>query len=233
VSSNCCSSNGLQPETVYSGELEYTHKLSRDWSILGSIYDTYANNIVESVPVPQETIDMHNAGNPTFPWADGVESYANSSTPINLAGADVEVRKEWRSGTMFLASYGFLFARYTDDMLANTHVPNAPTHYASIRGVTPLVPNLVNGAIRISFEDARRSSPNDDVESPRAIIADVVLSGRIARYHLKYAMGVYNLFNWQYSLPANPFPVENMPQAGRSLMVNLVYTAELAGGSRN
>ena len=40
-------------------------------------------------------------------------------------------------------------------------------------------------------------------------------------------MGVYNLFNWQYALPANPFPVENMPQAGRSLMFNLVYTQEL------
>lgn len=25
----------------------------------------------------------------------------------------------------------------------------------------------------------------------------------------------------------NPFPVENMPQAGRSLMFNLVYTQEL------
>ena len=38
---------------------------------------------------------------------------------------------------------------------------------------------------------------------------------------------IYNLFNWQYALPANPFPVENMPQAGRSLMFNLTYTQEL------
>ena len=227
VASNCCSSNGLQPETVYSAELEYTHKLDRDWSVLASVYDTYASNIVESVPVPQNLVDMHNAGTPNFPWSNGVESYANSSTPINLAGLDLEARKEWRSGTMFLASYGFLFARYTDSSIGNTNVPNAPTHYASLRGVTPLVPNVLNGAVRLTYEDARRSSINDDNESPRAIIADVVLSGRLARYHLKYAMGVYNLFNWQYALPANPFPVENMPQAGRSLMFNLVYTQEL------
>ncbi|CAN5683069.1 hypothetical protein BH11MYX1_BH11MYX1_08310 [soil metagenome] len=228
VSSHCCSANGLQPETVYSGELEYTHNLTRDWSVLASLYDTYASNIVESVPVPQSTIDMHNAGNPAFSWADGVESYANSSTPINLAGLDLEARKEWRSGTMFLATYGLLLARYTDNSVGNTHVPNAPTQYASIRGVTPLVPNLINGAVRLTFEDARRSSRNDDVNSPRAIIADVVLSGRLQHYHLKYAMGVYNLFNWQFALPANPFPVENMPQAGRSLMFNLLYTQELA-----
>ncbi|HEY0250040.1 MAG TPA: TonB-dependent receptor, partial [Kofleriaceae bacterium] len=150
VSSNCCSSEGLKPETVYSAELEYTHKLDRDWSLLASVYDTYASNIVESMPVPQATIDMHNAGNPAFPWADGVESYANSTTPINLAGLDLEARKEWRSGTMFLASYGLLYARYTDSDIGNTHVPNAPTQYASVRGVTPIVPNLVNGAIRIT-----------------------------------------------------------------------------------
>jgi len=93
--------------------------------------------------------------------------------------------------------------------------------------VTPLVPNLVNGALRVTFEDARRISPTNDAESPRAVIADVVLSGRIARYGLRYAVGVYNLFNWQYSLPANPFPSDLMPQAGRSLMFNLLYTREL------
>ncbi|MFT3699793.1 MAG: TonB-dependent receptor [Kofleriaceae bacterium] len=232
VSSNCCNQNGLQPETVYSGELEYTHKLNRDWSVLASVYDTYANNIVESVPVPQNIVDAHNAGNPAFPWADGVESYANSNTPINLAGLDLEAKKEFRGGTMFLASYGFLYARYTNSNNdPNTHVPNAPTHYGSVRAVTPLVPNLVNGAIRLTYEDERRSSTNDNVNSNRGVIADLVLSGRVAHYHLKYAVGVYNLFNWQYDLPANPFPVENMPQEGRSFMLNLIYTQELTPGA--
>jgi outer membrane receptor protein involved in Fe transport len=227
VQSNCCSNAGLQPEVVYSAELEYTHKLDRDWSVLGSVYDTYASNVVESVPVPQATIDAHNATNPSFAWSDGVEHYANRATPINLAGVDVEVRKEWRAGTMFLASYGLLLARYTDASVGNTHVPNAPTQYASVRGVTPLVPNLLTGAVRLTYEDARRSSPNDNTETANAVIADVVVSGRIARYRLRYSLGIYNLFNWQYALPANPFPVENMPQAGRSLMFNLVYTQEL------
>ena len=170
VQSNCCSSTGLQPETVYSAEVEYTHKLDRDWSILGSIYDTYASNIVESVPVPQSVIDMHNMGTPAYTWVDGVEYYANSSTPINLAGVDLELRKEWRSGTMFLASYGYLLARYTDDTLGDTRAPNAPTHYVSMRGVTPLVQNLLNGAVRITYEDERRSSTADSNVSPRAVI---------------------------------------------------------------
>ncbi len=73
-----------------------------------------------------------------------------------------------------------MLARYTDASIGNTHVLNAPTQYASLRGVTPLVPNVLNGAVRLTFEDARRSSTNDDSESPSAIIADVVLSGRLA-----------------------------------------------------
>ncbi|HMG56630.1 MAG TPA: TonB-dependent receptor, partial [Kofleriaceae bacterium] len=143
---------------------------------------------------------------------------------INLAGADLELRKEWRSGTMFLASYGYLLARYTDDTLSNTRAPNAPTQYASVRGVTPLVPNLLNGAVRITYEDRRRSSTSNDDESPAAVIADVVLSGRIARYRLKYAFGVYNLFNWQYALPALPYAANLMPQNGRSFIFSLTAT---------
>jgi outer membrane receptor for ferrienterochelin and colicins len=231
VQSSCCLNAGetLQPEVVYSVEAEYTHKFTQDWSILGSIWGTYATNIMESVPVPEETIAMHNAQFPTAQWLDGIETYRNSPIPLEIAGVDLELRKEWRAGTMLAASYGYLYGRYRDPPPddPNQNLPNAPTHYASFRGVTPLVPNLVNGALRVTFEDARRISPTNDAESPRAVIADVVLSGRIARYGLRYAVGVYNLFNWQYSLPANPFPSDLMPQAGRSLMFNLLYTREL------
>jgi len=231
VQSSCCLGTGefLQPETVYSGELEYTHKIGRDWSILGSIYGTYATNIVESVPVPEDIITTHNAQFPNAQWLDGVEYYRNSSIPIQIAGIDVEARKEWRAGTYVAATYGFLYAQYSrppeDD--PNQDVPNAPQQYASFRGVTPLVPNLVNGALRITFEDARRISPTNDGSSPRAVIADLVVSGRIARFGLRYNVGVYNLFNWQYALPANPFPSELMPQEGRSFMFNLLYIREL------
>jgi len=228
--------NKLVPETVYSGELEYTHRFNRDWSLLGSIYETYAQDIIQSVPVPQSLIDAHNA-NPMFsPWANGVEYYANSTVPINITGVDFELRKEWRAGTMFMATYGYLQARYTNDrngMEPNTHTPNAPTQYASIRGVTPLVPNLVNGAIRVTLEDERRLNDSTDVNSKRAIIADVVLSGRIARYGLKYAFGVYNLFNWQYAEPVNGYTTPAMPQAGRSLMFNLLYTQAVGSQSKS
>jgi outer membrane receptor protein involved in Fe transport len=53
------------------------------------------------------------------------------------------------------------------------------------------------------------------------VIADVVASGLIGRHGLRYAAGVYNLFNWKYALPAVPFASTLMPQNGRSFMFSL------------
>ena len=38
---------------------------------------------------------------------------------------------------------------------------------------------------------------------------------------LRYAAGVYNLFNWQYALPALPYATNLMPQNGRSFIFSL------------
>ena len=58
-------------------------------------------------------------------------------------------------------------------------------------------------------------------KTERAVVADAVISGLINRHGLRYAAGVYNLFNWQYSLPAVPYASATMPQNGRTFMFNL------------
>jgi hypothetical protein len=50
------------------------------------------------------------------------------------------------------------------------------------------------------------------------------ISGAIARYGVRYAAGVYNLFNGQYALPAVPYAANRMPQNGRSLLFSLTAT---------
>ena len=42
--------------------------------------------------------------------------------------------------------------------------------------------------------------------------------------NLRYAAGVYNLFNWQYALPAVPYATNLMPQNGRSFIFSLTAT---------
>jgi outer membrane receptor protein involved in Fe transport len=100
-------------------------------------------------------------------------------------------------------------------------VPNAPQHFFSFRGVVPIVPSLISGAVRTTVEAPRRIDVETRDNTKTAVVTDMVLSGQVASYELRYAIGVYNLFNWQYSLPASPYASRLMPQQGRSFMFSL------------
>jgi outer membrane receptor protein involved in Fe transport len=90
--------------------------------------------------------------------------------------------------------------------------------------IFPIVTTAVNGALRAALEDRRRIDTTTTEQSERAVIVDAVISGAIARYGLRYAAGIYNLFNWQYALPAVPYASNLMPQNGRSFIFSLTMT---------
>jgi len=106
----------------------------------------------------------------------------------------------------------------------STQLPNAPTHYAGFKVIFPIVTSSVNGALRAALEDRRRIDTTTAEQSDRAVVVDAVISGAIARHGLRYAAGVYNLFNWQYALPALPYATNLMPQNGRSFIFSLTAT---------
>jgi hypothetical protein len=53
------------------------------------------------------------------------------------------------------------------------------------------------------------------------VLSGLVLSGQVAQYKLRCAVGLYNLLNWQYPLPASPYASRLMPQQGRSSIFSL------------
>jgi outer membrane receptor protein involved in Fe transport len=121
------------------------------------------------------------------------------------------------------AQYGVLNARYESAPVdgGSTRVPNAPQHFFSFRGVVPIVPSLIAGAVRTTVEAPRRIDVETRDDTRTAVVTDMVVSGQVASYDLRYAIGVYNLFNWQYSLPASPYASRLMPQEGRSFMFSV------------
>jgi outer membrane receptor protein involved in Fe transport len=126
--------------------------------------------------------------------------------------------------------YGYNHGRYasspSDDPAQpeSTRLPNAPTQYAGFKVIVPIVTSAVNGALRAALEDRRRIDTSTTARSDRAVVVDAVLSGAIARHGVRYAAGVYNLFNWQYALPAVPYATTLMPQNGRSFIFSLTVT---------
>jgi outer membrane receptor for ferrienterochelin and colicins len=222
VPSNTCGDD-LKPETIYTAELEATHKFNVDWAGVASVYGTLARDVVESVPVGDACADAQNV-------APELIYYRNSNVDQRFLGADLELRRELRAGIMASLQYGYNHGRYasapTDDpsQPLSTRLPNAPTHYAGFKMIFPIVTTAVNGALRAALEDRRRIDTTTTEQSDRAVVVDAVISGAIARHGVRYAAGVYNLFNWQYALPAVPYAANLMPQMGRSFIFSLTMT---------
>jgi outer membrane receptor protein involved in Fe transport len=222
VPSNTCGDK-LTPETIYSAELEATHKFGVDWTGVASVYGTLARNAVETVPVGDACGAQHGV-------SPDLIYYRNSHVDQQLLGADLELRRELRSGIMASVQYGYNRARYAsapgDDpgQPQSTQLPNAPSHYAGFKVIFPIVTSSINGALRAALEDRRRIDTTTTEQSDRAVVVDAVISGAIARHGLRYAAGVYNLFNWQYALPALPYTTNLMPQNGRSFIFSLTVT---------
>jgi outer membrane receptor protein involved in Fe transport len=168
--------------------------------------------------------------------------YANSSAPVLTLGGEVDVRRDWRQGWMLGASYSAQHSRYlpgtslSDLAGANDHpayrrVPNAPEHLFSMRGAVPILSRALLASTRISIEGPRfdRHEDSDDpipqVKTDAAVVWDFVLSGEEQRWGLRYSFGLYNVFDWRYSVPvSNEFTQNTMVQNGRTLLATANVT---------
>jgi outer membrane receptor protein involved in Fe transport len=139
------------------------------------------------------------------------------------------------------ASYSAQHSRYLTgngaaDLLASANpqfrkVPNAPEHLASVRGAVPILAHGLLASTRISIEGPRfdRHDQADDPEpqgkTDPAVVWDLVFSGEEPRWGLRYAIGVYNAFDWRYSVPvSNEFRQNTIVQNGRTFLANVNLT---------
>jgi len=112
-------------------------------------------------------------------------------------------------------------------------VPNAPEHLFAFRAAAPLVPQLFVASTRVTVEGPRwdrndsATDPTQTRTSP-SVVWDLVLSGRAERFGLRYALGVYNMFDWRYAVPvSNEFvrgdmrpSLTTMVQGGRTFLAS-------------
>ncbi|HKQ67891.1 MAG TPA: TonB-dependent receptor [Polyangiaceae bacterium] len=218
----------LSPESIYSGEIEFSHRFSPTVSGVVAGY----GNLVRGLIVGR--------GGST---ADPLLYYANSEAPVGTVGAEVELRREWRQGWMVGASYSTQHSRYLagasvadffggDGNPRFRHVPNAPEHLVSVRGAVPILARALLASTRVSVEGPRfdrhdaivDSSPQGQTDP--AFLWDVVLSGEEQRWGLRYSLGVYNAFDSRYRSPvSNEFRQKTIVQNGRTFLAtaNVVF----------
>lgn len=204
------SSTELRPENIYTGELELSQKLTPSVTATLSGYGSQADDLVTLTTLG------------TGPFA----AYANSPSPIRTFGGEVELRREFRQGLMIAASYAFQRANYVDPG-GLREVPNSPQHVASLKGVTPIVGKTLRLATRLSFEGPRydrfdKATDPDQGTTPAGFLWDIVLSGETDKGTLTYQLGIYNVADWQYSVPVSAeFRQSSLLQSGRTLMASL------------
>jgi outer membrane receptor protein involved in Fe transport len=211
--SPCLSQAALKPESVYSGELEYSHRFTPTVSATVAGYTNYITDL----------INLGGGGTATSP-----NQYVNITNPIQTYGAEVEVRRDWRDGWMAAASYSYQDTEYLDNGTTQLrNVPNSPHHLAAVKGAAPLLGRVLLLATRLTFEGPvwdRYDQPGDPPQQQTNpfFIWDVVLSGEAERYGVRYNLGLYNATDQKVSLPVSrEFTQDFMPQPGRTVLAHV------------
>ena len=225
----------LQAESIYSAELEFSHRFSPSVSLTVAAYENFVRNLIV-------TRGSGTPPDPTTGTPGDLLRYENSRAPVLTMGGEIELRRDFRQGWMVAASYSAQRSRYLEGAALSDifgassnaelrQVPNAPEHLASLRGSVPVIAHALFASTRISVEGPRfdrHDEAADPVAQKRtsgAVIWDFVFSGQEAKWGLSYGVGVYNVFDWRYATPLSAeFKQRKLVQNGRTLMATASVT---------
>ena len=216
--------NNLQPETVYTAELEHSHQVTDEVSVLVSGYLSEMRNLIR-------------VGSPTGN-ADLLQ-YQNRPFKVHAAGAEAEVR--WQAGPGWLFSAWYAWSVVRDDgqvepdgtvsefgWFRGTEVPNSPQHTGAVRLLYPLIQGALSISTEVVYNSPRRAVQNDDGSFGNligeALFWNLGISGEYAPFGLRYGAFVNNLLNERPSFPAGaevPLPDHSVAQYGRMLRLQL------------
>lgn len=206
----------LQPEQVYSAEIEHTHRFSSSWSGILAGYTNYVTNLIE----------LNDAGmDPTTMMSR--QQYANSTTPVMVFGMEAEARRDWKAGWMLALSASVQKAQYLDDP-TRRDVPNSPRVLGSVKGAMPIIGRTLMAMTRISIDGPRSdlhfnaSDPIAQGKTDVGLVWDLVLSGEIERTGLRWNLGLYNLMDHKWdTIPSSEFRQRTIVQSGRTVLASL------------
>jgi outer membrane receptor protein involved in Fe transport len=225
ASSTQLSPTNIRPEQVLSAEAELTHHFTSAVSGVITGYTNYVSNLIELGTVTQGGQDF--------------VQYGNSNAPVQVVGGEAELRHEFRQGYMLAASTSVQKARYLNDSNLR-EVPNSPVVLASAKGMMPIIGPTLNLATRVSIEGPRYDNNVRKVDvtcdasgigavacpaqgtTDSGVIWDLMLTGALDRFGASYALGLYNLMNWQYdTVPSTEFTQRTIRQRPRSVVASM------------
>ena len=217
----------LQPEVVYTGEVEHLHQLSDEVAVTVAGYLSEMQKLIRvGTPSPAQYANFQD-----------LSQYQNRPFPVHAAGGEIEVRWQAGPGLLFSGWYAYSVVRDDSAMVNGVLVKtgwfrgaplaNSPASTGALRILHPLVSQTLSVSSELVYGGPRRSIAN--VDGSYALMGEALnwnlgLSGEYPRYGLRYGAFVYNLLDQKPSLPAGPevsFPNHAIPQYGRTLRLQV------------
>ncbi len=196
----------LVPETIWTGEVEYSHEFPWELRLTASVFMNHIDDLIQIEPT-----DV----------TDEVDIYRNTRETVWTVGAELELQRELARGWMVSAQYSFQRTRL-GDLADGDALPNSPEHLIGFKVIAPIARPSLLLASRLQIELDRRTRDGED--SPVPVLWDVVLSGAITAAHLEYAVGVRNLLDWDYGHPVGDEIVDlTVRQPGRTLFADVTF----------
>jgi outer membrane cobalamin receptor len=194
----------LGPESILTGEVEYTWRASDLTSLIAS---THAASVSDLVSI--------------YTNSDGLLTFWNRARPMQSVGAEVELRREWSQGVMLSLSQSAVRVRQ-QDLIDGQAVANVPTWTTALRAAAPLVPGIT-GATRVRYESGRESDRAAPTEP--TLLWDLTASGIVPAYGIDWALGVRNVLDWEGFVPASEDLTQDyLPVPGRTVYAELGMT---------
>ena len=186
----------LEPESVLTGEVEYTARFGEVGSLVTSVYYSEVEGLIG--------LGENDAGLLVFENVDGT---------VRTAGVEAELRRDWQGGWMVALVPAVQQAR-SGDLLTGEELSNAPWFLTSLKAAAPLLPGQVNAASRLCVETGRLDVAGDRTEP--ALLWDLTLTGAVPSLRLDWAAGVRNVLDWDVRWPTSGDTVEpTVGQPGR------------------
>jgi hypothetical protein len=211
----------LQPERVYTAEIEHAHQVNDEVSITVAGYVSEMRNLIFIADIPTPLIGQ--------PPGTTVGQYTNRPDPVHAAGGEIEVRWQAGPGWIFSGWYAYSLVREDPDKwFAGNAVPNSPSSTGAVRALFPLVPQTLSVSTEVIYGGPRHAIGDSGAAYGRLIgeqlLWNLGISGEYPRYGLRYGAFVDDLLDVRPLLPAGPeisFPDHGVPQYGRTLRLQL------------
>jgi outer membrane receptor protein involved in Fe transport len=194
----------LDPETIWSGEIEHTHPIGQNSFLLASVFASQIDSLI-------------NLGT----TMDGILIYQNSADQVQSAGGELEARLTAGTGAWVSAAASYAHIVSDDDAVK----VNSAELVGAARGLWPISGDRLVLASELVYNSPRKVRGGG--QTGHALIGSLFLSGRLAVSNLRFRAGVANILDWDWSAAVGEELVqERIRQAPRTFLAQLVYRFE-------